>query len=141
MTPQEIVDIINNPQKTDRIVFDTLNNFFDKNKLNEASIYIQNNFNCNEDIAKKTLILYKEQIYDKIKKAIADAVSSLTPQQIAYNNMVARESLNKPKCPTCQSTNLKKITATSKIVNTAMFGIFGTKRHKTFHCNNCGYEW
>lgn len=48
---------------------------------------------------------------------------------------------NVPKCPTCQSTNLKKITVTSKAMNTAMFGIFGKKRHKTFHCNNCGYEW
>lgn len=45
------------------------------------------------------------------------------------------------KCPTCQSTSLKKITVTSKAMNTALFGLFGTKRHKTFHCNNCGYEW
>lgn len=29
----------------------------------------------------------------------------------------------------------------SKVVNTAMFGLLDTKRHKTFHCNNCGYEW
>lgn len=48
---------------------------------------------------------------------------------------------NIPKCPTCQSTNLKKITVTSKAMNTALFGLFGTKRHKTFHCNSCGYEW
>ena len=48
---------------------------------------------------------------------------------------------NVPKCPTCSSTNLKKITTTSRVMNTALFGIFGTKRHKTFHCNNCGYEW
>ncbi len=40
---------------------------------------------------------------------------------------------NVPKCPTCSSTNLKKITITTKAMNTAMFGIFGTKRHKTFH--------
>ena len=49
--------------------------------------------------------------------------------------------VNQPKCPTCKSTNLKKISVTSKAVNTAVFGIFGTKRNKTFHCNNCGYEW
>lgn len=48
---------------------------------------------------------------------------------------------SKPKCPTCSSQNLKKISTTSKVVNTAVFGLFGTKRHKTFHCNNCGYEW
>lgn len=56
-------------------------------------------------------------------------------------NMNSTQLLNVPKCPTCQSTNLKKITATSKAMNTALFGLFGMKRHKTFHCNNCGYEW
>ncbi len=52
-----------------------------------------------------------------------------------------KELLNKPKCPTCQSTNIKKVSTTSKVINTAIYGIFGTKRYKTFHCNNCGYEW
>lgn len=59
--------------------------------------------------------------------------------EILRNEM--QEEKNVPKCPTCQSTNLKKITVTSKAMNTALFGLFGTKRHKTFHCNNCGYEW
>ena len=51
------------------------------------------------------------------------------------------EQSNIPKCPTCSSTDIKKISMTSKAVNTAIFGLFGTKRHKTFHCNNCNYEW
>ena len=58
-----------------------------------------------------------------------------------YVNFGKSGIVNKPKCPTCKSTNLKKISVTSKAVNTAVFGIFGTKRNKTFHCNNCGYEW
>ncbi len=44
-------------------------------------------------------------------------------------------------CPYCNSLNTSKISTASKMVNTVAFGIFGTKRHKTFHCNNCGYEW
>jgi len=52
-----------------------------------------------------------------------------------------KQKKNVPKCPTCQSTNLHKISTSSKIINTAFFGLFGTKRHKTFHCDNCGYEW
>ena len=40
-------------------------------------------------------------------------------------------------CPYCNSTNTKKISLTSKAVNTALFGILGTKRHKQWHCNNC----
>lgn len=55
-------------------------------------------------------------------------------------NIVASKDC-KPHCPTCNSTNLNKISTTSKVMNTAVWGILGTKRHKTFHCNSCGYEW
>lgn len=52
-----------------------------------------------------------------------------------------KEQQNIPKCPTCQSNNIGKISTTSKAINTVAFGLLGTKRHKSFHCNNCGYEW
>lgn len=57
------------------------------------------------------------------------------------NSIQSQQPINIPKCPTCQSTNINKITLTSKAINTAIFGLLGTKRHKTFHCNNCDYEW
>lgn len=47
---------------------------------------------------------------------------------------------NRPKCPTCNSTNLKKISGTSKAVSVAMFGLLSQKVKKTYHCNACGYE-
>lgn len=43
------------------------------------------------------------------------------------------------KCPTCQATNIKKISGLSKAGSVAMWGIFSQKVKKTFHCNNCGY--
>ena len=64
--------------------------------------------------------------------------SDLSPQQQAYNNAVAQEWLNKPKCPTCNSTNIKKISGLSKAGSVAMFGIFSQKVKKQWHCNNCG---
>lgn len=48
---------------------------------------------------------------------------------------------NIPKCPTCSSTNITRISATSRVINAGMFGLLGNKRKKTFHCNNCKYEW
>ena len=45
------------------------------------------------------------------------------------------------ECPYCHSNNTKKITATSKAINTAIFGIFGTKRHKQWHCNHCNSDF
>lgn len=48
---------------------------------------------------------------------------------------------NKPKCPTCGSENIKNISATSKIIGAAMWGLFSKTAHSQFHCNNCGYKW
>lgn len=47
------------------------------------------------------------------------------------------EQENKPQCPYCHSHNTSKITATSKAINTAMFGVLGQKRKYQWHCNNC----
>lgn len=40
-------------------------------------------------------------------------------------------------CPYCKSTNTKRITATAKAINIALFGIYGNKRKYQWHCNNC----
>ena len=49
---------------------------------------------------------------------------------------------NKPKCPICQSTNLSKITTTSKAGKIVLFGIFGAGDiGKTWKCNNCGSKF
>lgn len=46
------------------------------------------------------------------------------------------------ECPYCHSKNTKKITATSKAVHTALFGIFSVSRNsKQWHCNNCNSEF
>ena len=56
-------------------------------------------------------------------------------------NAQAQELLNKPKCPTCGSTNIKKIGGIERGASIAAFGIFSKKINKTFKCNNCGYTW
>ena len=48
---------------------------------------------------------------------------------------------NVPKCPTCGSSNIKRVSGTSKAVSVAMFGLLSQKVKKQFRCNNCGYEW
>lgn len=138
MTAQEMVDSLNHGRENFTLCLQ-LEELIDNNNIEEAVKRIQKHFNCDNETANQCFIEFKKQIYDEFKKI--ENENPLTPEQIAHNNAVARELLNKPKCPTCQSTNLKKISSTSKVVNTAVWGIFGTKRHKTFHCNNCGYEW
>ena len=53
----------------------------------------------------------------------------------------AEELRPKPHCPTCNSTNVKKISVGAKAVSVGLFGIFSQKVKRQFHCNNCGYEW
>lgn len=65
----------------------------------------------------------------------------LTPQQIAQANAQAQEWLNKPKCPTCGSTNIKKMGGIERGASIAAFGLFSKKINKTFKCGNCGYTW
>ena len=48
---------------------------------------------------------------------------------------------NVPKCPTCQSTNIKKIGTGERVTSVAMFGLFSKKINKSFKCKNCGYTW
>ena len=46
------------------------------------------------------------------------------------------------ECPYCHATNVKKITNTSKVVHTAIFGIFSVSRNsKQWHCNECGSDF
>lgn len=49
--------------------------------------------------------------------------------------------LNAPKCPTCGSTNIEKITATSKAIGAMAFGLFSKTAKSQFKCKNCGYKW
>lgn len=47
-----------------------------------------------------------------------------------------------PRCPTCGSKDVKKISGDSKVGKAILFGIFALGAiSKTYKCNNCGYQW
>lgn len=48
---------------------------------------------------------------------------------------------NIPKCPTCGSSNIKKISTTSKIMGAIGFGLLSKTAKSQFECKNCGYKW
>lgn len=48
---------------------------------------------------------------------------------------------NTPKCPHCQSTNIKSISGLNRGMSIAMLGIFSKKINKSFECKKCGYTW
>lgn len=45
------------------------------------------------------------------------------------------------ECPYCHSKDTKKISDTSKVVDTLIWGPFGSKRFKEWHCNDCNSDF
>ena len=70
----------------------------------------------------------REKDYEEEQKEIKQYQESLKHQNI-------------PKCPTCGSTNIEKISTSRKITGGLFFGLFSSDVRKTFHCKNCGYKW
>lgn len=103
-----------------------------KNKLKCIELLMEH-YNCEFDEAR--------EVMDFVLDGKPLPNPNLTPQQIAQANAQAQEWLNKPKCPTCGSTNIKKIGGIERGASIAAFGIFSKKINKTFKCNNCGYTW
>lgn len=48
---------------------------------------------------------------------------------------------SQPKCPTCQSENVKKISVAKKATHGFIFGIFSKTAFSQFECCSCGYKW
>jgi predicted RNA-binding Zn-ribbon protein involved in translation (DUF1610 family) len=44
-------------------------------------------------------------------------------------------------CPNCQSTNIKRISTTSRVIGSMMLGILSSNIGKTYQCNKCKYKW
>ncbi len=55
--------------------------------------------------------------------------------------MWVKDYKNMPKCPTCSSINIRKISVTSKVASVAMWGVLSRKVYKQWHCDTCGSEW
>lgn len=109
-----------------------------QNQTLKGMKFIQELTNCSDDDAQQLWCELSEQYGTKENNP---AISDLTPQQIAQANAQAQELLNKPHCPTCGSTNIKKIGGIERGASIAAFGIFSKKINKTFKCGNCGYTW
>lgn len=109
-----------------------------QNQTLKGMKFIQELTNCSDDDAQQLWCELSKQYGTKENNP---AIPDLTPQQIAQVNAQAQELLNKPKCPTCGSTNIKKIGGIERGASIAAFGLFSKKINKTFKCNNCGYTW
>lgn len=78
------------------------------------------------------------------KKELKNHILSKRPESWVdprKRDMWVKDYENIPKCPTCSSTKIRKISATSKAASVAMWGVLSRKVHKQWHCDTCGSEW
>lgn len=59
------------------------------------------------------------------------------------NQQIQRQQFlqNQPKCPTCGSTNIEKLSFTKKAISIGGLGILSNKIGKTYQCKNCKATW
>lgn len=100
-------------------------------------------------------MLRKKYFYGKLdgssnSAAVGKREYSESPEGIEEHNKVvakwrAKQSTmnpsNVPKCPTCGSTNIRKISTGERMMSVGMLGLFSKKINKSFKCNSCGYTW
>lgn len=61
---------------------------------------------------------------------------------IAKYNIVVPEPVKPvPKCPTCGSEKIHKLSAATRGVSLGLFGLASKTARSQFVCENCGYKW
>lgn len=87
----------------------------------------------------------KDHYYDHPVVSRDQLVNPLTQKAIERQEILSQPDsafyANVPKCPTCQSTNIRKMGGVERGASILTFGLFSKKINKSFKCNNCGYTW
>ena len=86
----------------------------------------------------------ERKAWDEAERAKKEAESQKKLEE--YRKQRAKEKAYeathpKPKCPTCGSTNIEKISTLNRAVSIGIVGLASDKIGKQFCCKNCGYKW
>lgn len=84
---------------------------------------------------------YKNKKWQEIEQQKEDEQSIQLNVALEHGKKIIEEQANIPKCPTCGSTNVEKISLTKKAFGGAMFGLFSSDIRNTMHCKHCGCKW
>lgn len=61
--------------------------------------------------------------------------------QVEQQKNTSQTNSNTIKCPTCNSTKVKRISGTAKVAGAVAFGLLSKTARSQFRCENCGYKW
>ena len=89
-----------------------------------------------------TNLAYMNKYFEFVHEAEAQGIPKSEAENIAsYAMQHGMPSL--PKCPTCGSVDVTKISAGTKVAKTAAFGVLGAMSDagKSWKCRKCGCKW
>ena len=102
------------------------------NKLEEVDLPIKDLINMSTS----------ERDAYRLKQLGVNPSEEMENLRMRYDEKIDRELASIPKpvrvqCPYCKSFNTKKISATSRMFSTNLFGLASNKIGKQWHCNSC----
>lgn len=101
--------------------------------LRDAIVFMKDETGCSKDEA--------YEVYRELKQMLnPKPLTKLEVESYRKQHSIQQPS-NQPKCPTCGSTNVKKISVASKVVGAGLFGLFSKTAKSQFECSSCGYKW
>lgn len=83
---------------------------------------------------------FDQYLFDHREEILAKQSAEFNAK-MAHGKTILEEKSRTPKCPTCQSTNIQRISGIERGASIIGLGIFSKKINKSFKCKNCGYTW
>ncbi len=84
---------------------------------------------------------HQKEAFYAFKETMGFSHAQLKPIDAGSVKWPLVTSTNTPKCPTCGSNKIKKISMTKKVFSFEMVGFASGSIGKTFECKDCGYKW
>lgn len=113
--------------------------------------HIQKLIDNNQFNGEITLAMYENKIFDIVEASTFEEVIKFNNNEIPtdYNECLKRMqesnsrrvNANVPKCPTCGSTRIQKISVSKKALGVFGFGLLSKTARNQFECKKCGYKW
>lgn len=102
-------------------------------EIKDAIQYLINETGCTEEANDVV-----DEIKDLMKYSLKQSVNKHTQSSKQIQSI---QPQNIPHCPTCNSTNIEKISVGKKTKGSFLFGIFSSDVRNQMHCKDCGYKW
>lgn len=110
----------------------------------EETLYILTELRCSQQLIQEMQKLRQTDIVEyelKMSQFRTQYDNKIAMQIQAQQRQATQQSQNRPKCPTCGSTNIEKISAGKKLAGSMLFGLFSSDVRNTMHCKDCGTKW